>query len=174
MIGWLEDLSVFYLYVAAVGLFAFAANGMLRFSEWRYRNRAADKLVFSKLRVVPTSLDRNKMDSIRFGIYLSNKSDFPIQYEVINFATSFGGTYSDKKPYKKTIYKISPHCDGWFDDYNIEIKKDLDGTEQGTVKYDLKYGKLGGRLNCDLKQEKRVFFGFDENLKINAIEWIDE
>ncbi len=51
MIGLLQELTLFYLYIAAVFLFAAASTGLLRFSEWRYRNSVANKLAFHSVNI---------------------------------------------------------------------------------------------------------------------------
>ncbi len=48
VMGWLQDIPWFYLCVGVGLLFAAVSTGLLRFDEWRYRNRVADKLTFNE------------------------------------------------------------------------------------------------------------------------------
>ena len=53
VIGIQQNIPLFYLYVGAFALFAAVSSGLLRFNEWKNRNRIADKLVFHGVRVNP-------------------------------------------------------------------------------------------------------------------------
>ena len=173
VIGWIEGFPWFHLYVSAIVSFAAISTGMLQFSKWRYRNRVEDKLVFSAVRVGPNILGADKLGSLRFGIALSNKALFPIEFEVKRVITSFGDCHPPKKDYKKTIFTIPIDGNGWFDDHDIPVDRAVNGPEEGLIEYELSYGRPG-RRTFELKQKKRIHFAVSNEGKIMAINWVDE
>ena len=173
VIGWLQDFQWFYIYLGAVVSFAAISTGLLQFSKWRYRNRVEDKLVFSTVRVSHTILEGGKIGSLRFGVVLSNKALFPIQFEVTKMLTSIGSDCPPKKEYKKNIYTISIDGTGHFDDFNIPVNRTLDGSEEGLIEYEIAYGRPGS-LKYTIKQKKRIYFVVSDQGKIAAYNWVDE
>ena len=173
VIGWLQELPLFYIYLGAVVSFAAISTGMLQFSQWRYRNRVEDKLVFSTMRFSRRILEDDKVKNLRFGIVLSNKALFPIQYEVRKMLTSVGDDRPPKKEYKKNIYTIPIDGTGYFDDFDIPINRTIDASEEGLIEYEIAYGRPG-RLKCTIKGKKRIFFAVSDQGKIEAINWVDE
>ena len=133
LVGWLQEVPLFYMFVGLALFFAAVSTGLLRFTEWQYRNRVVDKLVFKSLRVAPNILNAASVDLVRFGFLLSNKSEFPIQFEIEKLHTSFGDYYAPKKDYKRNSITIPPHGDGWFDDHNISVGEPLVGSEKGII-----------------------------------------
>ena len=83
VIGWLQEFPLFYLYLAAVLLFAASSTTLLRFSEWRYRNRVADKLGFHRLRIDKVLDENGVVKALRIGALLSSKALFPISSKAL-------------------------------------------------------------------------------------------
>ena len=80
MIGWAQHIQLFYLYVAAVFLFSVSSMGLLRFSEWRYRNRVVDKLNFHSVRTDRIIDKDGVVKALRIGAALNNKAGPPLGY----------------------------------------------------------------------------------------------
>ena len=81
MIGWVQGFPWFYLYVSAVVIFAFAATGLLRFSEWKDRNTPEHKLQFGSVRVSARKSEVGQnIEAIGIGFQLHNTATFPITF----------------------------------------------------------------------------------------------
>lgn len=173
VIGWLQDYPLFYLYIGAVILFAAASVAVLRFSEWRYRSRVADKLVFSNVRVGVHPMDTPFKIHVRLGILLQNVADFPIRVERVTFNTSFGNKYPPKKEYDVSEIEIPPHGLGFLDDHLIEINDTLSGMIEGKIEYLVKYGRGLSRRH-ELKQTKKICVGFNDDGTAPIVEWSDQ
>ena len=176
VIGWLQDIPWFYLCVGVVGvglLFGSVSTGLLRFDEWRYRKRVADKLTFNSVRVSKSLDDTGGVKSIRLGFKVNSTAMFSIQFKVTKLNTQFGKFYPPKKEYKVKEFTVPPHGIAFFDDYNIEIQGQSDGVFEGQIKCRLEYGKPG-RLDNVLDINKKVFFQFNDKGDIEKSRWIDQ
>lgn len=172
VIGWLENYPLFYLYIGAVILFAASSVAVLRFSEWRYRSRVADKLVFHSVRVGVSPVDSIYKDHARLGVLLQNMADFPLQVERVKFNTSLGNRYPPKREYEINQLEIPPHGFGFLDDHLIEINDILDCNMEGKIEYLVRYGRGLSRRH-ELMQTKKVFVGFNEDGVAPIVEWSD-
>ena len=173
MIGWAQHFQLFYLYIAAVFLFSVSSMGLLRFSEWRYRNRVADKLNFHNVRTDKIIDKDGVVKSLRIGAALNNKALFPVTFEVVNAVSTFDKLYPTKKPYAKNSSTIHAGGMGWFDDYYIPIGQKRSGVFEGGLKFEFKYGRKG-KLNNTLYINKKLFFTFNEKGDIQRVDFIDQ
>ena len=173
MIGWAQNIPWFYICVGASVVFAAISTGILRFSEWKYRSKAQDKLVFSSVKVGHNWLEDGSMASMRLGFTVSNKALFPIEFKVERLMTSVGEHHSPKKKYDKDYFLIPIDGDGWFNDHDININRKITGSDEGVIEFELLYGRPGN-LKYKLKQRKRVYFGVSSDGKISGANWIDE
>ena len=127
VIGWLQEFPLFYLYLAAVLLFAASSTALLRFSEWRYRNRVADKLGFHRLRIDKVLDENGVVKAPRIGALLSSKALFPITLKTVDVKTKFDNLYPPKKPFQQTKFTVPVEGGGWFDDHYIVIPEKRSG-----------------------------------------------
>ncbi len=173
MIGWAQHIQLFYLYIAAVFLFSVSSMGLLRFSEWRYRNRVADKLNFHSVRTANIIDKDGVVKALRIGAVLSSKALFPVTFEVVNVVSTFDKLYPTKEPYAKTSYTIPAGGMGWFDDHVISIEQKRSGTFEGGLKFEFSYGREG-KTNNTLHINKKLFFHFNEKGGIEHVDFIDQ
>ena len=111
MIGWSQHIQLFYLYVAAVFLFSVSSMGLLRFSEWRYRNRVADKLNFHSVRTDKIIDKDGVVKALRIGAVLNNKALFPVTFEVVNVVSHLISCTRQKSHMPRTA--IPSLQEGW-------------------------------------------------------------
>ena len=173
VIGWSQGVQLFYLYIGAVFLFAVSSSGLLRFSEWRYRNSVTDKLTFHSVRVDKLIDNTGAVKALRLGAVLSNKALFPITYEIESVETSLDKFYPPKKPYTKNDYTIVANGSGWFVDHYISIPMMKPGVVEGELKLQFRYGKKGNRNNM-LDVNKHLFFHFGTKGEMSGIDWFDQ
>ncbi len=81
VMGWLQEVPLFYWTVGVILAFAGATTGLLRFDEWRYRNSALHKLVFRDIRVTRIVGDDKRLVAVRLGFGLESAAIFPIQFK---------------------------------------------------------------------------------------------
>ena len=180
MIGWLEQFSFFLLYIGAAVLFASSAAGMLRFSEWRFRNRVADKLVFANMRIgAVVDSKEGRLAALRFGFNLSNLATFPILFRIDEMQTSMTDQngarsfYPPRKEYEQNEISVSPNAIGWFEDHNILVPGDLRGSVVAQIVCKVVYGK-GERLGHILPIKKKAVLQFNENGMTGGENWYDQ
>ncbi len=161
MIGLLQELTLFYLYIAAVFLFAAASTGLLRFSEWRYRNSVANKLAFHSVNIGKGVNKKGEVIAIRIGVQLNSSALFPISFIGSDIMTEFDGHYPQKKGYDRKEFTIPPGGSSRFDDGFMKIPVKTHGTYGGKIQCTIKFGKRGA-LNNELKLEKLVYCCFNE------------
>lgn len=147
--------------------------GLLRFSEWRYRNRVADKLNFHSVRTANIIDKDGVVKALRIGAVLSSKALFPVTFEVVNVVSTFDKLYPTKEPYAKTSYTIPAGGMGWFDDHVISIEQKRSGTFEGGLKFEFSYGREG-KTNNTLHINKKLFFHFNEKGGIEHVDFIDQ
>ena len=173
VIGMSQDVPLFYLYIAAVFLFSVSATGVLRFSEWRYRNSAADKLNFHSVRIDKALAPNGAVVALRIGTMFRNSALFPVAYELVAIETKLDNLYPPKQPYAKTAYTIPANGAGWFDDHYIRVPQKQRGSVEGELKLELNYGREG-KPNNTLNIHKKLFFNFNDKGDIERISWIDQ
>ena len=173
VIGWVQQFPLFHLYVGGVFLFAASSTGLLRFSEWRYRNSVYDKLHFNKGRVSQVVNEKGHAVALLLGVEVRSSALFPISFSVDKIITEFHGKYPPKKDSKQQIHVIPPNGIGWFDDAAIAIPLTDYGSYEGKVGCTLKYGRSGA-LNNKLKADKKVMVNFNEHGSLDKSHpWVD-
>ena len=164
-IGWMQEYSLFYIYLATVFLFAATATGLLRASEWRYRNSVADKLVFDGIRVTPILNEDNIETGISLGINVRNDALFPLSFRVDNVFSRFEGDYPKKIEQIQNSITLPPQGIGYFDDNVINYSKIDFGAYKGEIKLMLEYGKAN-KLDYELNIKQIVLISFNNDGKI--------
>ena len=175
MIGYLQGFPWFYVCLGAGFMFAVVTTGLLRFTEWRFRVTAKDKLAFHDLRIFRTLANDGSISAIRLGFRLRNIATFPIQFEVQEMNTEFmNSLYPPKKTYEKKKIFIPVNGLGWFDDHDIGLAsiEKKNKTIGGSIHARLKYGRPEN-LNQELEFKKKVFIKFDNRGNVQATEWQD-
>ncbi len=173
MIGFAQHIQLFNLYVGAVILFSVSSMGLLRFSEWRYRNRVADMLNFHSVRTDRIIDKAGVVKSLRIGATFNNKALFPVTFEVVNVVSTFDKLYPTKEPYAKNSYTIPAGGMGWFDDHYIPIEQKRSGVFEGGLEFEFKYGRKG-KTNNTLHINKKLFLHFNEKGDIQRVDFIDQ
>ena len=112
VIGWLEDIPLFYLCVGVGVLFAAIPTGLLRFNEWLYRNIVKDKLAFNTIRINKELTEDGTVKTVSLGFQLHNTATFPIQFEVVELHTSLMKLVPPKKEYANKKISVSANCYG--------------------------------------------------------------
>lgn len=162
MLGLLEGVPLFYLSIGTTLMFAATATGMLRFDEWRFRQRVKDKLNFSDVRVAKKLNAAGAVESIVLGFILRSSAVFPIEFDVQELQTRLGETFPPKKLYKKARLIIPAGGSGWFDDYPINVTNVSKGQSlEGSMNFTVMYGRPD-QLKHTLSKNIQVFIGFDE------------
>lgn len=162
VMGWFQDIPLFYLYVSVVVMFASACTGLARFSEWRYENRVEDKLIFHNIRVTIERNANGKVGFIKLGFIVHNSAKFPIQFRVEKLNSQFMEDFPPKKEIKRDGLTVAPGNVGWFDDEAIvpTTLLTIGQYAKGSIQFCLKYGRPN-LLDCTLSGKKNVFFRFD-------------
>jgi len=142
-------------------MFAAVSSGLLRFSEWREKQRLWDKLLFGRIRVQKQLNKAGRVTLLRFGFELHNRAVFPIQFDVQDLHTQAGDLHPPKKPYPKPSITVGPDGKGWFDDFTIEVRDPIKSeTIKASVDFRVKYGRPS-RLNHELSLRHEAFLVFD-------------
>lgn len=172
-IGYWQGIPLFYIVVGVAVVFAAFASGLLRFDEWRFRQRVQDKLNFEAGRVGHKSNESGATSAICLGFQLHNAATFPIEFDVQSLHTKLGANFPPNKPYVKTNFSIPPHGSGWFDDHMIEIRDSpKDNVVEGSIEFVINYGRTG-RLKYTLAKHLQVFVGFNNRGAFTDANWME-
>lgn len=173
VIGRLEQVPWFYVFIGATVIFAAVSSGLLRFSEWRFRQNVKDKLNFQFVRFGKHLTSSGTVDKIYLGFRLINSAIFPIEFEIKSLTTDVMGKFPPKKSYALNTITIPARGYGWFDDHFIEIDDPpVDQSVEGNIEFSVRYGRAG-RLNYDLHKKLQVFIGFDKKGDMKGTNWIE-
>lgn len=163
--------SVPWLYTIAVATFVFAAaaTGALRISEWRWRITSRNKLIFQQ--VVPAAdfiKDKRTgktrwIDKIQLCLVFQNSAHFPISYIVDDLSTSFESLVNPKPDRKIKGAIIQAGTSGWYRDSRIELRKmPIDKMIfEGTAKFKIRYGFPGNEKHI-IERNLTVTLVFDD------------
>ena len=102
-------------------MFAAVTTGLLKFSEWKFRVTAKDKLTFSDVRIKKRLSDEGVTCGIQIGFEIYNAALFPITFVVKDVQTRFADMYPPKREYEKDNTTISANGFGWFEDHEISL-----------------------------------------------------
>ena len=173
VMGYVQGLPWFYIYVGACVVFAFVCKGLLWFTDWRFRTTARYKLSFYDLKVSQILSDDGSVSEIKLGFILQSSATFPIQFEIQDLDTKLmDGLYPPKREYKKKRIIMDPDKKGWFSDHGIKLGGGDTNNKviEGSIYARLLYGRPGN-LKHELKFRKRVFIKFNDVGKVQLVDW---
>lgn len=174
ILGLHTSMPWFYIWVGAWVVFAAAITGLLRLSEWRFRNTTKDKLSFTQLRIAKFLSEKGLVVGIKLGVQVNSEALFPIQCERVSMETSLGQLYPQKIPYPANTIVIPANGVGFFDDHKIEFgnNRPTNKTLEGVLSVRLKYGKPDD-LNRTLEITKKIYVKFNVYGDVEVMEWSD-
>jgi hypothetical protein len=167
--GYFQSVPWMYVIVAATFVFAAAATGALRLSEFWARITAQNKLLFQQI-IPAADFVRDKksgkikgIERVQIGISLQNAAHFPISYIIEEMSTSFEGMANARPKRETNGADISPFSIGWYRDQPIDAKQMLitKSVFEGHLKFKLRYG-LPGNEKFPMERNLNVTFNFDE------------
>lgn len=168
VIGYVNKISLFWIWLGMLATFSFVSTGLLRFDEWRYRRRIEDKLVFESV-IVARSIAN---DGIIVGLRLISLATFPIEYEITSISTKIDNIIP-RKNHEPQIFTMPLQGIGWFYDGVIELIEPYQSNRQGSIEYTIRYGRKGS-LKHSISGKKQINFSFDkENILLNST-WHDQ
>lgn len=167
--GYFQSVPWMYVIVAATFVFAAAAAGALRLSEFWARITAQNKLLFQQI-IPAADFIRDKksgkiknIERVQIGISLQNTAHFPISYVVDEMSTSFEGMANARPKRDTNGAHIAPFSIGWFRDQPIDAKQ-MSLTKnvfEGHLKFKIRYG-LPGNEKYPMERNLNVTMTFDE------------
>ncbi len=169
VIGVVQNIPLFYILVAVSIAFGGVSTGLLRFSEWRYRNRVQDKLVFQSVMVNPKLDEKSHIVGVSFRINVTNTASFPVEFKVTEAFSKFNGKHPYKYEQLDETVLLSPDGTGFYDDGEISTGYLSFGNHIGEVKCRIVYGREG-RLNYELNLKQFVVVGVDGNGFISGVQ----
>lgn len=180
VMGWLEEVSFFYLSVGVLLAGAAVTTWLVRIQEWTALNKVEHKLIFASMRIgAVVDSNAERLAAIRFGFNLHNQATFPIRFKVEEMQTSMtdqNGARSfhpTKKGYEKDEFSVSPSAVGWFEDHNIPVPEQMRGSVVALMDCKVAYGK-GERLDHTLRIRKKAFLHFSESGMTGGEQWYDQ
>lgn len=169
VIGWLEQMPWFYVFIGATVIFAAVSSGLLRFDEWRDRRRVDGKFGFTSV-----IFGRNiKGRGLILGLQFNNSAAFSLEFEVTEVRTRLG----DKVPaleHKAIKLAVPATGIGWYNDNPIELDNPPHpGTVEGFIEFRIKYGLPGSSLEYSLSGKKQVVAVFNDDGLLTQGSWND-
>lgn len=167
--GYLEGIQWSWLIMIAAVTFGGTGNGLFHYSLWRQRQNANDKLAFSSGRIAARASSADTKE-IAVGFELRSTYDYPLECKILRISTRIADRVPQSEVKLPQVFDIPPHGVMWFDDCLIAVDAPRDGALQGTVDFEVIYGRKGGR-KYEFSTKKLIHIGFDNAGKINGANW---
>jgi hypothetical protein len=167
--GYLQSVPWMYVIVAATFVFACAAAGALRLSEFRARITAQNKLGLPQILPAANFIRDKKtgkiksIEKVQICMVLQNNAHFPMSYLVDELSTSFEGIVNARPNRDTRGADIPPLSQGWYRDTPIDVKQ-MAITKQifeGHIKFKLRYGLPGNERHL-MERDLNLTFIFDD------------
>jgi hypothetical protein len=160
------------IYLAAVFLFAASAHGLLRFDEWRQRNRVEHKLLFNGVHVASDrSPDGSALTTVQIAAVLRNNASFPISYKVTRIRTTADDTLPSLGAILNYGAIIQPECNDLFRDRAINLKLPK-AAMNATLEVELLYGRPQ-REKYPLSRSINLSLRYDPKTGVLSYPWLD-
>lgn len=174
MLGVFYSYDWFLIWIGAWVVFAAVMTGLLRVTEWRFRNTTKDKLSFAELRIAKFLSEQGQVTGIKLGVQVNSAAMFPIQCERVSMETSLGQLYPQKIPYPTTTILIPANGIGFFDDHQIEFgsNRPTNKTLEGMLSIRLNYGRPDS-LSRTMDIVKKLYVKFNVHGDVEVMEWSD-
>jgi hypothetical protein len=171
LLGYVQGENWFHIALGTLASLMFMSGGLVFTDQWLERRNIANKLAYVTGRVGVEPDPSGKITGLAFGFILSNSAAFPIEFEVIQLETGFGGLFPPKKAYVVSKVEIPPGGTGWFDDHVMKIAlPPPTGATEGFLKFEVKFGRKG-RLNYSLKKAFQIWTAFDQTGQLQGATW---
>lgn len=168
--GYLQDIQWMWVIVGGLLSFAAAGQGLVAFSNWRFKQRVADKLSFS---IVRTGINFGPVsNAIRLGIQVSSSYDAPLECEIMKFVTIIGNRVPRPHLSLPATYRVPANGFLFFDDNTIQIDPPKGGNLDGEIEFEIAYGRPGKR-RYKFNGRKRVTMLFGDTGNHIATNWTD-
>lgn len=170
-IGYADGWPWLIIWLGALAAFSFVSTGLLRFSEWRYRQQVKDKLNLNVVRVGRKLNNQGCAESVTLGFQLYNNALFPVEFELQSLHSMIDDKYPPNKDYALRQFVMPSGGLGWFDDFAIELPDaPRERTIEGMIEFVVHYGRLG-YMKHELRKKFQVFLGFDANGDVKGANW---
>ena len=106
--GWLQEIPWFYLAVGIMLAFAASITWLVQFDQWRYRNTAANKLLFHSARINRTTNEIGQATAVSIGVNLQSTALFPIRIRIAQMNTQYRDHYPPRREYAQPLMHLVP------------------------------------------------------------------
>ena len=176
VIGFIEDFPWFYVAVGVIVSGAGIMTWLVRFDEWRVRNRVEHKLSLAGMKIHLTE-QNNQVAAVQFGLGLKNMAAFPIAWKVNDIKTCVSllnkePLYPPSKEYTNKSFVVSPGGTGFFFDHTIGLPQGVSGPASVYVKCKLSYGKTN-KYSHSLELHKNTMINFSGPSISGGEHWYD-
>ena len=179
LIGWLQKFPLFHIYLGSIFLLAMSATWLVRFSDWKEKNRVGYKLRYHRgITRLMLSKETQKLSSISLGLEILNAAMFPVKFEIVSFQTKIvnmktgSAYYPPRKEFQKNRFEVSPNSCAFFHDHPIDIGSPDEGNFISTVEVVISYGR-GDKLDHSLEVKKYSYFDVGKFGIAGGVDWYD-
>lgn len=179
LIGWLEEFSLFYIYIGSIFLLAASTHWLLRLSEWRDKNRVQYKIIFSH-GIVRLHIDEKtkKVLSVCLGAEFKNNAEFQIICKLNSIRTQLTDIntgevyYAPNKERGKTEIKYPAGSTGIFRDHHIDISSLNKANLVGDIDAEISYFRHSRKMYT-MAIKKKAYFDLAESGISGGNIWYD-
>ena len=176
VIGLVEEFPWFYVIVGVIVSGAGVMTWLVRFDEWRARNRVEHKLSIGNIKIHLTQ-QNNQVAAIQFGLDLKNTAVFPITWrldDIKTYITMPNGQslYPPNREHENTAFTISLGGIGFFFDHSIVLPQGIGGPASVYVKCKLSYGKTN-KYGHSLEIHRKTIISFSGPNISGGQHWFD-
>ena len=173
LIGWLRGIDAFYIYCAAIILFAYAVWLANWLSAWRLRNNVADKVFFEKGRIALGVTQAGVIEGIGLGFDLRSVAEYPLEFTVDELHPRIDGRTLPVPHERTQPFRIAPGGRGFYDSPIMSVVAPQSQTVVGYLDATVTFARGPRRARHALRIAKRILLTFDANGALADSTWYD-
>ena len=173
LVGWLTGIDAFYIYCAAVILFAYAVWLANWLSAWRLRNNVADKVFFAQGRMVLQTTPAGVVEGIGLGFDLHSVAEYPLEFTVDELRPQINDRTLPVPHARTQSFTIPPGGRGFYDSPVMSVDAPQSQTVVGHLDATVTFARGPHRARHTLRIAKQVVLTFDANGAPANATWYD-
>ena len=173
LMGWLTGIDAFYIYCAAVILFAYAVWLANWLSAWRLRNDVADKIFFEKGRIALHVTKAGVTKGIGLGFDLRSVAEFPLEFTVDELHPRIHDRTLPEPHTRTQPFRLGPGGRGFYDSPIMSVDAPQSQTVVGYLDATVTFARGPRRTRHALRIAKRILLTFDADGALTGSTWYD-
>ena len=173
LVGSLRGIDAFYIYCAAIILFAYAVWLANWLSAWRLRNNVADKIFFAQGRVALQVTQAGVTEGIGLGFDLHSVAEYPLEFTVDELRPQIDDRTLPVPHTRTQPFTLPPGGRGFYDSPVMSVDAPQSQTVVGYLDATVTFARGPRRTRHELRIAKRILLTFDASGALTNATWYD-